>query len=200
MGRRGGELEVMLRAMGLLTFAINLTLDGCCDHTVGIVDDELHDYFTGLMSDAGAMLWGRTTYELMEAYWPAVAQDPNAPRAERDWAVKLNHKPKYVASTTRRDFPWSNTVHLQGDLRQAVQGVKDRTPEGVLLGSLQLGAALEGQELIDEYRLVVHPVLAGRGPRLFDGLKAPRPLELISTRTFKSGQTALHLRPKSAAT
>ncbi len=188
----------MLAAMGLLTFGINLTLDGCCDHTVGIADEALHDYFTGLMDGAGAMLWGRTTYEMMESYWPAVARDPEAPRALRDWAIKLDAKPKYVASTTRREFPWQNTVHLEGDLRAAVQRIKDQTPAGVLLGSLQLGAELERLELIDEYRLVVHPVLAGRGPRLFEGLKAPRQLELLSSRTFKAGQTALHLRRRPA--
>jgi dihydrofolate reductase len=184
----------MLAAMGLLTFGINVTLDGCCDHTAGIADDELHDHFTALMDSAGAMLWGRTTYEMMEAYWPAVAGDEQAPRAEREWAMKLDAKPKYVVSTTRRDFPWQNTVHLQGDLRAAVQQIKDRTPDGVLIGSLTLGAELERLELIDEYRLVVHPVLAGRGPRLFEGLPTPRQLELVSSRTFKAGQTALHLR------
>jgi dihydrofolate reductase len=184
--------------MGLLTFGINVTLDGCCDHAAGIADDELHDYFTGLMDGVDAMLWGRTTYEMMEAHWPAVARDEAAPRALREWAVKLDAKPKYVASTTRRDFPWQNTVHLQGDLREAVQQIKNQTPDGVLLGSLTLGAELQRLDLIDEYRLVVHPILAGHGPRLFDGLKEPRRLELISRKTFKAGHTALHLRRRPA--
>ncbi len=180
--------------MGLLTFGINLTLDGCCDHTAGIPDDELHDYFTGLMGGAGAMLWGHTTYEMMEGYWPAVARDEEAPRAEREWALELDTKPKYVVSSTRHDFPWQNTIHVQGELREAVQQIKDRTPAGVLLGSLTLGAELQRLDLIDEYRLVIHPVLAGRGPRLFDGLTESRQLELVSSQTFKAGQTALHLR------
>jgi dihydrofolate reductase len=180
--------------MGLLTFGMNVTLDGCCDHTAGIADDELHDHFTGLMDGAGAMLWGRTVYEMMEAHWPAVARDEQAPRAMREWAIKLDAKPKYVVSTTRRDFPWQNTVHLQGDLRQAVQALKENTPAGVLLGSPTLAAALQRLDLIDEYRLVVHPVLAGHGPRLFDGLKERRQLALVSSKTFKAGQTALHLR------
>ena len=91
--------------MGLLTFAINVTLDGCCDHRAAIADDELHDYFTRLMEAAGAMLWGRITYELMESAWPAVARDKNAPRAMRDWAVRLEAKPKYVVSTSHHNFP-----------------------------------------------------------------------------------------------
>ena len=72
--------------MGLLTFALNVTLDGCCDHREGIADEELHDYFTQLMDAAGAMLWGRVTYEMMESAWPAVARDENEPRATREWA------------------------------------------------------------------------------------------------------------------
>ena len=189
--RPGGHMSP---AMGLLTFGINVTLDGCCDHAVGVVDDGLHDYFTGLMDQAGAMLWGRTTYELMEGAWPAIARDEQAPRAEREWARKLEAKPKYVVSTTRRDYPWANTFHVQGDLREAVERIKARTPAGVLVGSPRLGAELQRLDLIDEYRLVVHPVLAGRGPRLFDGLGAPRQLERVSVRTFKGGQTAMHFR------
>lgn len=88
--------------MGLLTFSINATLDGCVDHQEGIADDETHAYFTRLMDDGGAMLWGRVTYEMMECYWPAVARgDVDAPPAIREWAVKLEAKPKYVVSSTR---------------------------------------------------------------------------------------------------
>ena len=183
--------------MGLLTFGINVTLDGCCDHTAGIVDDELHDYFTGLMDDAGAMLWGRTTYEMMESAWPAIARDEKAPHAEREWAIKLDAKPKYVVSSTRLNYSWPNTIHVQGDLREAVQRIKAKTPAGVLVGSLKLGAELQRLDLIDEYRLVVHPVLAGHGPRLFDGLATPRQLDRVSVRTFKGGQTAMHFRRRA---
>ena len=157
--------------MGLLTFGINLTLDGCCDHRVGIADEALHDHWTRLMDAAGAMMWGRTTYELMESAWPAVARDETAPRAMRDWARLLEMKPKYVVSATRRDFPWTNTIRLDGELSEAVRALKERTPQGVLVGSPKLGAALEDLGLVDEYRFVVHPVLAGHGPKLFDGLK-----------------------------
>ena len=182
--------------MGLLTFGLNVTLDGCCDHRVGIADDELHDYFTQLMDAAGAMLWGRVTYELMESAWPAVARDENAPRAMREWARKLEAKPKYVVSASRRDFPWNNTFRIEGDLREAVTRLKERFPQGVLVGSPTLSSALERLGLIDEYRLVVHPVLAGHGPRLFQGLEPSRRLELVSTNRLKSGQVALHYRRK----
>lgn len=185
-----------MSAMGLLTFGMNVTLDGCCDHRAGIADDELHDYFTQLMDAAGAMLWGRITYEMMESAWPAVARDENAPRAMREWARKLDAKPKYVVSASRRDFPWNNTFRLEGDLREAVTKLKEKTPQGVLVGSPALSAALERLGLIDEYRLVVHPVLAGHGPTLFQGLDLSRRLELVSTKRLKAGQLALHYRRK----
>jgi hypothetical protein len=102
--------------MGLLTFSINVTLDGCVDHQEGIADDETHAFFTRLMDEGGAMLWGRATYEMMESYWPAVARgDEEAPPAMREWAVKLDAKPKYVVSSTRKDFPWHNSHHVAGD-------------------------------------------------------------------------------------
>jgi dihydrofolate reductase len=122
--------------MGLMTFSINVTLDGCVDHQEGIADDETHAFFTRLMDEGGAMLWGRSTYEMMESYWPGVARgDVEAPPAVREWAVKLEIKPKYVVSSTRTDFPWTNSHHIAGDLRSAVQELKDATPAGVLLGS-----------------------------------------------------------------
>ncbi|MGC4122178.1 MAG: dihydrofolate reductase family protein [Myxococcales bacterium] len=180
--------------MGLLTFGLNVTLDGCCDHRVGIADDELLDYWTQLMDAAGAMLWGRVTYELMESAWPAVARDENAPRATREWARKLEAKPKYVVSSSRRDFPWSNTFRIEGDVHEAVKQLKEKTPQGVLVGSPTLSAALERLGLIDEYRFVLHPVLAGHGPTLFQGLQPSRQLALISTKRLKSGALALHYR------
>jgi hypothetical protein len=111
--------------MGLLTFALNVTLDGCNDHREGIADNEMLDYFTHLMDEAGAMLFGRTTYELMESAWPAVARDEKAPRAMREWAVKLEAKPKYVVSASRHAFPWVNTVRVEGDLHDAVKQLKE---------------------------------------------------------------------------
>ena len=139
--------------MGLLTFGINVTLDGCVDHQEGIADDETHAFFTRLMDEGGAMLWGRVTYEMMESYWPAVARgDVEAPPAMREWAVKLEAKPKYVVSSTRKDFPWTNSHNIAGDLRTGVQKLKDATPDGVLLGSGKLATELDRLDLIDEYK------------------------------------------------
>lgn len=182
--------------MGLLTFSINLTLDGCVDHQEGIADNETHAFFTGLMDDAGAMLWGRVTYEMMESAWPAVARGAvEALPALREWAVKLEAKPKYVVSSTRTDFPWTNSHHLAGDLRASVQKRKDATPNGVLLGSATLAAALGRLDLIDEYKVLVHPRIAGHGPTLYEtGLPATRRLALISATPLRNGAVAMHYR------
>jgi dihydrofolate reductase len=182
--------------MGLLTFSINVTLDGCVDHQEGIADDETHAFFTRLMDESGAMLWGRVTYEMMESYWPAVARgDVEAPSAMREWAVKLEAKPKYVVSSTRNAFPWSNSHPIAGDLRAGVQKLKDETPNGVLLGSGQLAAELDRLDLIDEYQLLVHPRIAGHGPTLYEsGLSSPRRLVLVSAKPLRNGAVAMHYR------
>src|SRR5436305_1118887 len=168
--------------MGLLTFALNVTLDGCCDHREGVADDEMLRYWTRLMDAAGAMLFGRRTYELMEDAWPQVARDPKATPSNRDWAKKLEAKPKYVVSTTRREFPWNNTHHVEGDLTRAVKALKKATPRGLLVGSPRLSAALQRLDLVDEYRFVVHPVVAGHRPLLFSGLQPSLRLNLVAAR------------------
>ena len=182
--------------MGLLTFVLNVTLDGCVDDQEGIADDETHAFFTRLMDASGAMLWGRVTYEMMESYWPAVARgDEQAPPSLREWAVKLDAKPKYVVSSTRTDFPWTNSHHITGNLRASVQKLKDETPAGVLLGSGTLATGLERLGLIDEYRFLVHPRIAGHGPTLHQGgLLATRELELLSASPLSNGVVAMHYR------
>jgi dihydrofolate reductase len=142
------------------------------------------------------MLWGRVTYEMMESYWPAVASGAvAAPPALREWAVKLETKQKHVVSATRTDFPWTNSHHVAGDLRTAVQRLKDATPDGVLLGSGKLAAALDRLDLIDEYRFLVHPRIAGHGPTLYaGGLPGTRRLELISAAPLRNGAVAMHYR------
>ena len=148
------------------------------------------------MDESGAMLWGRVTYEMMESHWPAVARgDVEAPPALREWARKLDAKPKYVVSATRTDFPWVNSHLVAGDLREGVRKLKDATPAGVLLGSGTLATELDRLDLIDEYRLLVHPRIAGHGPTLYQGgLPGTRRLELISAEPMRNGAVAVHYR------
>jgi len=182
--------------MGILTFSMNVTLDGCVDHQEGIADDDTHAFFTRLMDACGAVLWGRVTYEMMEAYWPAVARgDVEASAAMREWAVKLDAKPKYVVSSTRKDYSWINTHPIADDLRTGVQKLKDETPRGVLVGSGKLAAELDRLNLVDEYQFLIHPRIAGHGPTLFEGgLPSTRRLDLISAKPLRGGVVAVHYR------
>src|ERR1044071_9848000 len=119
---------------------------------------------------------------MVESYWPAGARgDEEAPPARSEWAAKLEGNPKYVVSSTRTDFPWTNSHHIAGDLRTSVQKLKDATPAGVLLGSGKLATELDRLDLIDEYKFLVHPRIAGHGPTLKkSGLPRTRPLALLS--------------------
>ena len=146
------------------------------------------------------MLWGRVIYEMMESYWPSVTRgDMEAPPALREWAVKLEAKPKYVVSSTRADFPWANSHHIAGDLRTCGQKLKDATPAGVLLGSASLATELDRLDLTDEYMFLVHPRIAGHGPTLYQGgLTSTRRLDLVSAKPLGNGVVAMHYRhPRS---
>jgi dihydrofolate reductase len=180
-----------------VTFALNVTLDGCCDHREMIADDEMHRFWTREMDESGVMLFGRTTYEMMESAWPAVARDPAAKPVIRTWAKRLEAKPKYVVSTTRREFPWRNTHHVEGDLVTAVNALKQAYRHGVLVGSPKLSAELQRLDLIDEYQFVIHPVVAGHGPYLFPGLQPSRHLEFLDSRKFRSGIVSLRYKRRA---
>ena len=133
------------------------------------------------------MLFGRVTYELMENAWPAVARDQKAPRAMRDWAEKLEAKPKYVVSKTRSEFPWTNPHRIDGDLAEAVTRLKETTPKGVLVGAPSFRPRWRGW-----VRLVIHPILAGHGPRLFaQGFERSKQVELVDQARFASGAIAV---------
>lgn len=184
--------------MGLITFSLNVTLDGCVDHQEGIADDETHAFFTRMMDESDAMLWGRVTYEMMEGFWPAVARgEHEVPPAIREWAVKLESKPKYVVSSTRTKFPWTNSHHIAGDLTTGIQKLKDANPKGVLLGSGKLATELDRLGLIDEYKFLIHPRIVGHGPTLYQGgLPSPRRLELVSSNPLRNDAIAVHYRRK----
>jgi len=175
-----------------LTFGLDVTLDGCCDHREMVANGEMLRYVTRLLDGAGAMLFGRGTYELMEDAWPQVVRDPKATSSNRASAKKLENETKYVFSASRRDFPWKNTHHVEGDLARAVKALKKATLRGLIVGSPKLSAALQRLDLVDEYRFVVNPVLAGHGPFLFPGLQPSLRLKFVAATRLKSGIVALH--------
>jgi dihydrofolate reductase len=173
-----------------LRFAINVTLDGCIDHEAGIPDEELHRHFTRMLADADALIFGRVTYQMMEAGWREMARTGEGPAWMLPFARTIDAAKKYVVSSTLDAVDW-NAELIRGDLAAAVRTLKAEAGRGLMVSGHQLGRALADLDLIDEYEFMVHPVLAGRGPRLFDGLKTRRVLTLLGRTELASGAIAL---------
>lgn len=174
--------------MARLVYSINVTLDGCCDHTQVIADDQHHDYALNLLSGATALIVGRNTFELFESYWPHVAKGDAGSSPVTAFARELDSKRKYVVSRQRTSSEWDNTVFLSGDLSQEIRSLKQQERGNlVLFGSPGLAQALVEINEIDEYHFVVQPMIAGRGPRIFDGMINKPELTHIDTTVFGSG-------------
>ena len=172
-----------------LRFSLNLTLDGCYDHAVGIADEELHRNAMEYIAQCDALLFGRVTYEMMLAAWRLPASWPM-----QDWmlpfAEAMDAAKKYVVSSTLKEVDW-NAELVRGDLAKFVQQLKQQPGKGIGVGGVQLAMALTELGLIDEYQFVVHPRIAGRGPTLFAGLSQLVDLRLVGQQAFGSGAVAL---------
>ena len=183
-----------------LRYAINVTLDGCCDHRAIPADEEMHHHFAEEIDQADALLFGRVTYEMMEAAWRAPARTGVRPDWMPLWmepfARTIDAAKKYVVSTTLERVDW-NAELVRGDLGEAVQQLKRQPGKGLLVGGVKLPLALAELGVIDEYEFVVHPRLAGHGPALFAGLSRPLDLRLLSRLEFGSGAVAMRYEPKT---
>ncbi|HMU14704.1 MAG TPA: dihydrofolate reductase family protein [Flavobacteriales bacterium] len=176
-----------------LRFSINVTLDGCYDHTVGIPDEGLHRNAEAYIAGTDAMLLGRKTYQLMESAWrmPPSGQWPDwMPLWMQPFARTMDAAKKYLVSSTVDTAEW-NTVMVRGDLATFVRQLKQQPGKGIGVGGVQLAHALTEMGLIDEYQIVVHPRIAGRGPTLFAGLSKMVDLKLVGREEFSSGAVAL---------
>jgi dihydrofolate reductase len=177
-----------------LRYSINVTLDGCCDHRVILPDEDLHRHAVENLDRADALLFGRTTYEMMEAAFRTPAGTGTRPDGMEPFARTIDAAKKYVVSSTLGRVDW-NAELLRGDLGKAVQELKRESGRGLLTGGVKLPLALAELGLIDEYELVVHPRVAGHGPTLFAGLSKPIDLRLVSRRELRSGAVALRYEP-----
>lgn len=185
--------RVKAQQMRKVTFAINITIDGYCGHETGIVDDELHAYFTGLLNDSGVEIFGRNTYHLMYPYWHDVAVKQSESEAINEFARAFDAIPKIVFSTTLKRVEWNNTTLLHSNLREEIIKLKQQPGKNIAIGGLNLASQVAQWDLIDEYHFVVHPIIAGQGPRLFESGKILT-LTLVGAQTFRSGVVALHYK------
>jgi len=186
-----------------LRYSINVTLDGCCDHRAMIADEDLHRHAAENLAQADALIFGRVTYEMMEAGWRTLARTGVRPDWMPDWmepfARTIDAAKKYVVSSTLDRVDW-NAELVRGDhLEKAVQQLKRESGKGLLAGGVRLPLALAELGLIDEYEFVVQPRLAGHGPTLFAGLSKHIDLKLVRRLELGSGAVAMRYEPRTRA-
>ena len=170
-------------------YAINITVDGCCDHAPINPDDEVLDYFTGLTREADLQIFGRKTYQLMVPYWPEVAEDPSASKADKEFAQAFVSLKKLVFSRTLDSADDGNTRIVRTDLRDEILKLKQEKGKSILVGGVDIPSQLIQLGLVDEFRFAVWPVIVGEGRRLLDGGRLPQQLQLklVDSKNFKSG-------------
>jgi dihydrofolate reductase len=179
-------------------YAINLTVDGCCDHTKQFVDEEQLGYFTRLVREVDLQVFGRKTYQLMVPYWPDVLKDQSATKADTEFARAFVSVNKVVFSRSLEGAEDGNTQIDRGNLRDEILKLKQEKGKDILVGGVDIPSQLIELGLVDEYRFVVGPIVAGEGRRLLEGVRLPERLQLklVESKIFKSGCVALrYLKP-----
>lgn len=174
--------------------AINMTLDGSYDHTAGIADDEIHQHYANLLSNADTILYGRITYQLME-YWRTVLENPSDEKSMNDFAIAIDKIPKIVFSHTLKNVDWESAKLADHDIEEVVLKLKQQPGKDILVGSRSLIIQLMKLNLLDELQLCIHPVISGASMPLFDDIKNRTVLKLIKTKTFGGGAITLYYGP-----
>lgn len=185
--------------MRKLIAAINMTLDGFCDHTSGVPDEEIHQHYADLLRSADTVLYGRITYQLME-FWRTVLENPTDDKTTDDFAAAIDNTPKIVFSRTLKNVDWKSAKLANQDLEKEVLELKQQSGKDILVGSRSLIIQLMKLNLIDEYQLCIHPVVAGTGLPLFENIKDRTVLKLIKTKTFGGGAVTLYYEPANEKT
>lgn len=176
--------------------AINMTLDGYCDHTAGIADEELHQHYTELIDNAGIILYGRITYQLMQ-FWQTLILNPSAEKSMDDFARAIDKIPKIVYSNTLKDAEWDSATLSNQPIEKEVLALKKKDGNDILVGSRSLIIQLMNLNLIDEFQICIHPVLEGKGLPLFDKINDRKIFKLVKTKPFGSGAIVLYYKTQS---
>ena len=174
-----------------------MTLDGFCDHTAVSPDEEVHQHYADLISSADVILYGRITYQLME-YWQEVVSNPTGNKSIDHFAAVMDKIPKIVFSHTLKDIAWESAKLANRELQEEVLELKQQTGKDILVGSRSLIVSLIKRNLMDEFQLCIHPVVAGKGLPLFENIERRVNLTLSDTKTFGSGAQILYYEPKKA--
>ena len=185
--------------MRKLIAAINMTLDGFCDHTAIIPDEEIHRHYTDLLSNADAILYGRITYQLMQ-FWQTLIKNPSGEKSMDDFAIAIDKVPKIVFSHKLKSTEWDSAKLSNRPLEEEVLALKQQSGKDIFVGSRSLIIQLMKLNLIDEYQFCVHPVIAGGGLPLFENINDRTILKLIKTKTFSGGAVTLYYEPTNEKT
>jgi dihydrofolate reductase len=180
--------------MRKLIAGINMTLDGFCDHTVIIPDEEIHQHYADLLDNAGVILYGSTTYQLMQ-YWQTLVKNPSGEKSMDDFAMAIDKIPKIVFSHKLKNTEWASAKLATQPIEEMVKELKQQSGKDILVGSRSLIIQLMKLNLIDEFQLCVHPVIAGSGLPLFENINDRTILKLIKTKTFSGGAVTLYYEP-----
>jgi dihydrofolate reductase len=174
-------------------FAINITLDGCCDHTKQRADEETHEYFTHLMQDVDLLVFGRKTYQLMVLFWPEVAKNQSMTKAGNEFARAFDSIDRLVFSRSLDSAEDKKTRIVRTNLGDEILKLKKERGKNILVGGEDVPSQLIELGLVDEYRFVVGPIIVGEGRRLLEGvsLRESVQLKLLESKVFKSGSVAL---------
>jgi dihydrofolate reductase len=174
--------------------AINMTLDGFCDHTAINPDEEIHQHYKELLNDADAVLYGRITYQLME-FWQTLVKNPSGEKSMDDFAIAIDKIPKIVFSHTLKNVEWDSAKLANRGIEEEVSALKQQSGKDLLVGSRSLIIQLIKLNLIDEFQLCIHPIIAGSGLPLFENINDRTILKLIKTKTFSGGAVILYYEP-----
>ncbi|KAB2877365.1 dihydrofolate reductase [bacterium] len=181
--------------MRKLIAAMNMTLDGYCDHTAGIADDEIHEHYNELLRNAGVLIYGRITYQLMESYWPSIVKNPTGNKSMDTFAVLIDDVPKIVYSRTLKKVDWKNSTLKNEVIKEEIVELKRQAGKDIFVGSPGLIVAMMQLGVVDEYRLNVQPIILGSGLTLFKKIRDRIDLRLIKTKTFGCGAVTLYYVP-----
>lgn len=178
--------------MRKLIAAINMTVDGFCDHTAMIADDEIHQHYNELLKNAGLLLYGRITYQLMESYWPGIVANPTGNKPTDEFAVLIDNIPKIVYSRTLKNVDWKNSLLKNEVSKEDILKLKHQEGKNIFAGSPSLISAFTRMDVIDEYQLSVQPTVLGKGLPLFKHITDRVDLKLLKTKTFECGAVTLY--------
>ena len=174
---------------------MNMTLDGFCNHEAMIADEEIHQHYNELLSNADILIYGRITYQLMESYWPSVVKNPTGNKPMDEFAVLIDNISKIVYSRTLQHVDWKNTTLKKKVIQEEILELKQQRSKNIVVGSPGLIIALTQLNLIDEYQLGVQPTVLGSGLPLFKNIRDRIDLKLLKTKTFGCGAVMLYYEP-----